>query len=520
MKKEKITNFFSKFSFFKKYNYDVNRVVGIKGDERYVLLAEKKLIRIYRGKLKSTPLLCSYIPIENAIFYSFDVEANVIENVDLDSFIETKVYEEAGLLETEEYIVKYEIVKSLKDEKKVVIQCVIVPVNFVTKNYEYILKETGYIDYLSFPAFAYKSLYKENILKKGNDLFVVMLYDKVFFTFYSEGELLYINTVTGGLNKIYESLKSLKIANFDFNLFKKLLTKKGIDRSKYIPSEIPVLDTVESDFQSFAKIIQEQILGLINNYDVDDVDRIFITTEYGDIPGIKDMFEYQLQKKVLGFEFYEEYNLDLLPIDPFLFLGMLETHDAYKFNDFSHNFSLFLRKPTFFYRPSGLIILTFIISVIILSAYPLYLIINGLIYNNKSEKLEKEFQKISIKKNTLIKQINILKNKVLVLKKKADVISKEINENKKLIETLYKFKFSYLPKSQELVDITKIMNKYKIYLINMEYTDGVYNLKIYSYNDANIGKFIDDLINSGFNVSFENIKNKNGKYYTLIRIEE
>ena len=36
----------------------------------------------------------------------------------------------------------------------------------------------------------------------------------------------------------------------------------------------------------------------------------------------------------------------------------------------------------------------------------------------------------------------------------------------------------------------------------------------------NIGKFIDDLINSGFNVSFDSIENKNGKYYTSIRIEE
>ncbi len=520
MKKEKIKNFFSKFSFFKKYNYDINRVVGVKGDEKYVLLAEKKLIRIYRGKLKSTPLLCSYIPIENAIFYSFEVESNVIENVDLDSFIETKVYEEAGLLETEEYVVKYEIIQSLKDEKKSIIQCVIVPVNFIAKNYEYILKETGYIDYLSFPAFAYKSLYKENILKKGNDLFVVMLYDKIFFTFYSEGELIYINTVTGGLNKIYESLKSLKIANFDFNLFKKLLTKKGIERNKYTSSEVPVLNTIESDFQSFAKIIQEQILGLINNYDIDDVDRIFITTEYGDIPGINDMFEYQLQKKVFGFEFYEEYNLDLLPIDPFLFLGMLETHDAYKHNDLSHNFSLFLRKPTFFYRPSGLIILTFIVFLILLSAYPVYMIINGIVYNSKSAKLEKEFQKISVEKSNLIKQINLLKNKTAILKKKAEVISKEIDENKKLIETLYKFKFGYLPKSQELVDITKIMNKYKIYLIKLDYEQGIYKLKIYSYNDANIGKFIDDLINSGFNVSFDSIENKNGKYYTSIRIEE
>ena len=153
---------FSKIKFFKKYDYDINRVIGVKGDEKYILLAEKKLIRRYREKLKSSALLSSFIPIENAIFYSFEIEKSVVENIEIniDAFVETKVYEEAGLSETENYIIKYEIVDALKDEKNVVIQCVIVPESFIEKNYKYIIKETGYIDYLSFHAFAYKSLYE------------------------------------------------------------------------------------------------------------------------------------------------------------------------------------------------------------------------------------------------------------------------------------------------------------------------------------------------------------------------
>ncbi len=513
-------NLFSNIKLFKKYNYNINRVIGVKGNERYVLLAEKKLIRIYRDKLKSSALLCSYIPIENAIFYSFEVEANVIENIDLDSFVETKVYEEAGLLETEEYVIKYEVVKSLRDDKYVVIQCVIVPVNFIAKNYEYILKETGYIDYLSFPAFAYRSLYNENILKKGNDLFVVILYDKIFFTFYSEGKLIYLNTVSGGLNKIYESLKSLKIANFDFELFKKLLTKKGLDRNKYTPSELPVLNIMENEFRAYGRIIEEQIAEVINKYEVDDVERIFIITEYGKVPGINDFYEYQLQKKVLGFEFYEEYNLDKLPIDPFLFLGMLETHDAYKNNDLRYNFSLFLRKPTLFYRPSGILLIVFILSLIIFSAYPIYLFVDGKIYKSKTEKLKEELAQINAKKNVILSQINTLKTKIKKLDDSSKKLIKDIQDSKQLIETLYKFKFSYLPKSQELVDITYLMNKNKVYLSNMKYKDNQYILKVYSYDDSKLGKFIDDLVNNGFRASFDKIQNKDNKYYINLRIEE
>jgi len=265
MEKKNLLNFFSKLK-LKKYNYDTNKVVGIKNDDKYILYADKKLIRIYRGSLKSTSLICSYIPIENAIFYNFTVEKSLIEKVDLNGFIETKVYEEAGLLDAEQYIIKYKIIDRLIDENSVLIQCVIVPISFIEKSYEYIIKETGYIDYLSFPAFAYKSLYEEKIIKKGNDLFVVFLFDKIFLTFYSGGELVTIVTISGGLNKIYESLQSLKIADFDVDLFRKLITKKGVDKSKYNTIEIPVLYKVENELKNRVKLIEEQITDIIDNF--------------------------------------------------------------------------------------------------------------------------------------------------------------------------------------------------------------------------------------------------------------
>lgn len=504
----------------KKYNYDVNKVIGIKNNQRYILLANKKLIRIYRGKLKSTPLLCSYVPIESAIFYNFSIEKNVIEKIDLDSFIETKVYEEAGLSETEEYIIKYKVIDKLNDEKKVMIHCVIVPVSFIQKNYKYILKETDYIDYLSFPAFAYKSLYNENILKKANDLFIVVLYDKIFLTFYSDGKLLSIITITGGLNKIYENLQSLKIANFDIDLFKKLLTKKGLDISKYSSGEMIVLKKIKEEMQNRAKLIQEQIVNTIDNYDIEDIDRIFITSEYGDIPGINIFLEKILGKKSLGFEFYKEYNLDRLPVDPFLFLAMLETYYAYHENDFRFNYSLFLRRPTFFYRPSGILITSSILAILLLSIYPTYLYVRGEIYSYKADKINKKLHKLLNKKISLIASINRAEKKLKEIKNKINKYNAKIKKSQNIIETLYKFKYGYIPKSKDMVDITILMNKNKIYLQSLEYQNDVYQLEVYSYNDKNLAKFIKALVNDGFNVNFDSVQKEGNRYYTNIRIKE
>jgi len=214
----------------KRFNYNIDDVIGVKDHEKFILYTKKKLIRIYRGSLKSKALLSTYIPIEQAVFYNFEIEKSVLAKIEnIDDYIDTRVYDEAGVDETEKYIIKYKIIDSMKDEKLVTIEAIIIPTGYIENGYKDILKETGYIDYISFPAFAYKALYEEKILQKANDLFVVFLYDKVFLTFYNEGELLSIVTISGGLNKVYEALRKLKIKNFDNSVFEKLLTKKGVN---------------------------------------------------------------------------------------------------------------------------------------------------------------------------------------------------------------------------------------------------------------------------------------------------
>ena len=524
-----LKNFFQKeekkFSFkdlFKKYNYNIQKVIGVKDNNRYILYADKKLIRIYRNKLKSTALLSSYIPIEHAIFYNFEVEKNVIlsEDVDVRDFIETKVYEEAGLSETEEYIIKYKIIDKLKDEKRVLVQTVIVAKSYIEKEYNYILKKTDYIDYLSFPAFAYKSLYEEEILKKAIDLFIVVMDDKIFLTFYEGGELLYISNIASGLNIIYRDLEALEIEGFDEEVFKKLLKQKGLDENRYNHYEKPVYTIIKNEFFNMGALIEEQIKEVIERYYINDIDRIFITSQYGDIQGIDILFEHILNKKSLSFEFYEEYNLDRLDVDPFLFLAMLEAHYAYRFNNFDFNFSLFLRRPTFFYRPSGMLISFTVILFILLSIYPIVMYYKGLSYQKEVLILKGQKRIISIQKKAYENKIKKLKSELDKLYKEKTALQKEINKSTSLIQAIYDFKFNYIPKSQVLSKITYLMNKNNIFLDTLAYENGEFVINIYSYDDKNFGKFLNDLVNSGFNVDFDVVKKKFIKYSTTIRIKE
>ncbi|WP_457562958.1 hypothetical protein [Caminibacter pacificus] len=510
----------SGFGLFKKYNYNIDEVIGVKGKEKYILYVDKKLIRIYRGNLASSPLLCSYVPVESAIFFSFLLEKSVLEKIDLDSYIETKVYEEAGVEETEEYIIKYKLVDKYQDPKYVVVETVIVPTNLINTHYKEVLEQTGYIDYLSFPAFAYKALYAEEILKKANDVFVVLLFDKIFLTFYSEGELVYIATLSSGLDKVYEALQSLQIKNFDIELFKKLLLKKGLNLDKYASNELAVLEIIKKEFANINKLIHEQLTKITSEYEVGGFDRLFITSEYGEILGVNEYFKEHSDLEVYNFEFYEKYNLDRLPIDPFLFLGMLETHYAYKYEDQTYNFSPFLREPTFFYRPSGKLFLITAGLILVMGAWPMYEFLKGWNYERKNNILQSEINKLQSNVNTLQAKVESLTNKEKSIKTEINRYEKDIAELKKFIEEVYKFKFSYMPKSQEIVDLTYYLDKFHVYLKDMSFANGEYVLHVYAYNNSNIPDMINELTQNGYDVYAKEVVLKDGKYKSEIRIKE
>ncbi|MEO1927864.1 MAG: hypothetical protein ABGX26_04170 [Nautiliaceae bacterium] len=528
-------------SLFNKYDYDVDEVIGAKGKERFILYTKKKLIRIYRDSLAARALLSSYIPIEHAIFYSFEVEKSVIEKVDLNNFIETKVYEEAGVDETEEYLIKYKIIDSMKDEKIVTIEIIIVPVGFIQNGYKDLLEEAGYIDYISFPAFAYKALYEEKIIKKANDVFVVFLYDKVFLTFYENGELLSILTVSGGLDKIYQALEKLKIKDFGPEMFERLLTKKGVNSLKYGKNEKKVLDIIKEEFLSLVNIINSQIDKVTQKYNISQVERVFVISEYGNIDGLQEYIKQLINVDTFGFEFYEEYNLDRLSVNPFLFLGMLEAHNAYKNGNQDYNFSLFLRKPTFFYRPSGRLFLITFGSILLTAIYPLYLYLNGLSYERKNKILSEKVKSLQYINNNLNIKIRVLEARKKKIIQDRKQYTEDIKLKKELIKNVYEFKYSYIPKSSELTDITLLLNKNKVYLDKLTYAvdnmvqNSVYNkkkkdvseesfkgfvLRVFAFKDTKIPALIDDLVNSGFKVDTPGVIYENNKYKAIIRIKE
>lgn len=477
----------------KKYNYELNEIIGVKNEQKYRLIVKSKVLRKYNEKLyKPKNLVTSYINLEAAYFYSFEVDKNILHKVkNIEHFIMSRAYVEAGIEKTEKYILKYSIVE-LKDPKKIKIECILLPETYIKLNYKKYAEEIGYLDYLSFPIFSYKVLYQEKLLELGKDMFIVFLKDKISVTIYNNGEFYFTTMISGGLKQFYNALVSeLEIEDFDEKLFEKILLKKGFKNLKYSSNEKPILETLNKELNKMFNIIQEELIKVYEKYDISSVDRIFVTSDYGNIFDLEKKFLSYFQIESHSFDFYEKYNLDKLPISPFLYMSMLETYHAYKYNELYYNYSLWKRPPTFFYRASGQFVMINVLGTLLLLSYPAYLKLATISYQNKNIALENKIRETVL---SIGKTQRILKNYQTILNTKKKLYQGQldrIHNIHSLIKEIYDFKTSKTNyETPFLVKLTELFNKFGVYIDSYVKEDNKYVISLFSDKDKNIVNLI------------------------------
>jgi len=513
--------------YFKKYSYDINKIVGINPfnfDEIY-LLEDRKISKITSKDIKDEYLISSYIPNKNVITYEFKIQKNLLDKIELYDYVETKCYEEVGLDEAEEYIFKYKIRESATDTKNVLIEVLIVSKKQLEEYYSPIKEKYGYLDYLTYPGFAFSVLYQEKVLEPLNDLFIYFTKDDIFITLYSEGKFLQTLMIPEGLENIYDELReSIKIKDFSFELFMQLLIKKGLDLNNYSEKEHILFNELSELFSNKFLIISNQLHTIIRKFALTTIDRIFMGTPKGVIPGISEFANMYLGVEANDLKFDLDYNPDNIEIDQVLFLSMFYASSAYKNNIQEDNFTIYYRPPTFFYRKSGQFISISIASLILSFSFPLYQMVNSYFIEKKNEelnqkliRLKKETKNLNSTKSQIEKQFKSKKNQKLILQN-------YINHKVNLIYNVYKEKTKSIPISILLTQIAKYAYENNVYLIgNIEYgnldmkleeekciylNNGEINcdfknnraskgilLNVVAISDKNITNFVSDLVN-------------------------
>jgi len=483
--------------YLKKYSYNINKVIGVDPFDfnNTFILENGVLSQVQIKEKRPEHLISTYIPNKNVITYELKLQKNLLAKIELEDYIETKCYEEVGLDDAEEYIFKHKIIDSLVDEKYLVVEVTIISKKDIEEYYTPIKKEYGYIDYISYSGYVFDVLYKENILEPQKDLFIYITNEEIVVTLYSDGKFLQTSVIPEGLENIYEGLiDSIKIKNFNYELFINLLIKKGLDLNNYSEKEHILFNELSELFSNKFLIISNQLNSIIRKFSLTTIDRIFMGTPKGIIPGISEFANMYLGVEANDLRFDKNYNINSIAIDQILFLSMLSAQYAYKKDDHIDNFTLFYRPPTFFYRKSGQFVSISVISFFLAILYPTYqffetIIINqeNSLLNNKLIELKHINQKLSKENKSLM---NILKQK----KTQKENLLKYIHDREFIVDTIYKAKKGYIPKALFLADISKYLETNNVYLKEIKFENQNLILDLYSNDTQHITSFIDDIV--------------------------
>lgn len=460
----------------------------------------------------------SKVSYEDVITYSFKVPITQLSE-ELESTIEIKMYEEAGLNLEKNYKITY-ITKILDYEEMALIEIFAVDTDKLSIIFKDIVKKTKYIDFLAIPFLAFSTFYTNEILKPKNDVFFYLGENEAFISFYKNGLYISTKSVTS-LSKIIKQLHNDDI-EIDIKKLDEILHSKGLNKKVYKDDEeILIYNTLEKIFIDTLTTMNSVAMHNRNVFGFTQIDRLFFSTDRGRVPYFKEF--------AINFGFADikisDFNLFAEKYEDNFFDNVIASYgfDKYITNSDEQNISIFIRPPLFYKTISGQLILAILTLILILSSIYLYYYININGLQNKKGVLDRQYSKFE-------KKIKKYKISIAKIDKNIAKIQNNINNNSKAINhirigmnTIAKKQNSKINFADFIASVNYLLAKYKLH-VNHITQIGYKHLDIRviadSQNRNNISKFIKALIASGFHhVHTDEIKLDKDNYVSEIGID-
>jgi len=430
---------------------------------------------------------------------------------------ELKMYDEIGLDTSEVHKISYKTKKASIGDIKLVESFAIDKVA-IEKKYQKNLATIKHLDFLAIPFLVFETLYKNDILTKKNDLFIIIGEKEAFFTFYKEGKYV-TSKKTLSLEEMVKELENLNILT-NVQKLKEILLNKGLSKENRSLHEYDLYDYIQKIFEKFFSNTHNIALHNRNVYGFTQVERIFFSLENQIIPHIEESantFFPEATLQALNFLASEDINtLDAITAS--------YIQDKLSSGENIHNFSLITKTAPFYKTEIGKLALTACAAIMIISTYPVY----------------QQYQIDSIaEENTILKeQLALLSQTSKTLKNKQQKVSKELRIAKsqqhkikgdfqklqdaaKSLLTLKSKDSKYTPM---FLTINTLLKKYKLSVENVRQVDkGALDFEIYSIENKRdtIAKFMSALLSQGYtSVTSSEIKLSDPVYKSIITVKK
>ena len=450
--------------------------------------------------------------------HTFKIDKNELQN-NLETVIEMKMYEEAGLNLQKVYKIEY-LIKESQVEESYLIEAFAIDKEKIEQKFEKFLQKAKHIDFLAMPFLSYTTLYKNDILKKANDVFIYISDDEAYAAFYKDGEYISSKSLPT-LNNIAKEVQKYSTHTLESETLKKLLFEKGLVKENYDVSEYDLCDTLQTVFSNIFTKIGNVAIHNRNIYGFDQIERVFFAIDDQNIKGIEEFLKLLgIEKNILYkhsfFNTKNRYNqLDLI--------STLYIYDKAKEEDNNNNLTIFHRKKSFFKKEIGKIFSFSLASLLLFSLFGLYKHYSVSLLEKEYEELNTKYTDIQNSTFTTKERIRKLQKQLASLEKELQQRKEKINKIGNIMEEITKLE----PKNQKytkmIIDINNLLAKYNLEVEQIKQkSQNELTLKIISQENRRdtIAKFMQDLIEDSYKgVTTAEITGNAEAYTSLIEIK-
>ncbi len=463
----------------------------------------------------------SYISTKEFINAQIEISKNIPDE-DLYDAINTKAYDELALDQAVEYKIQYiETFNNLDEDNRYFHVFIVDPLD-ITNTFLNIVEKIKYLDVIIPSPLLIKSLYSKEIIdSNGVHCFIYIQENDAFLTIYGNKEFIYTKSLKYSLIEMHERFCELHGDRITYETFIHFFTKENLKET-------------ESEYKEFFIRLYKELFANINDiltyakraFEIEKFEQVYIGSQLQTVTKLYEMLEVELNIKSSEFEFDYGFETDDIYIDQLHALMHLYT-TLPREERYECNFTQYKRPPRFIKRESGKLIILVLASFALAFAYPItYWILTyaQALQEDLLQQKYKEVHNIKITRAATIKNKLADKEKALTLLMKEQ---KEYTDKKNTLIKIHEVKVDYPMKAKMLTMFSKDLNKYKVQVNSVEYTQSktekVLTLHLVADKDRQITKLVEYLtkVYEGkytFKVEEITFDEKTNKYFSELKV--
>jgi len=460
--------------------------------EKQYTLKDNKIKPLKKLSYNGANYVTSYLSNRDMITTTIEISFS-LEEEDIEDMIETQVYEELGLDQGNEYIIKNIEGEPTADNR--VYHVFIIEPEVIEELYPPTLKETKYIDLIIPAPLLYQPIYQKELLyRTGVHCFIYFTVNDAFITFYKNGDYLYSKSIEYSLENIYDKYCEIVGETIDKENFFKILELEG-------------LKTIHADFQqNFMKLfgeifisINDIVIYVKRAYELETIDQMFVGSARGPIIGLDEYSENYLGLKSSELNFDFGMGGDEWYIDQFQYLMSLASLEYLDNESSTVNLTLFERPPEFYKRTSGQFIISIVSATMIGISYPLYFLLGS--YTNDAHNfiLQQEEADLTGEANKYKKILSTKKAEIDVLDKEVEKLTLIYKGKEKTITSIYDKKVHYRLKSELYYKFASDIESFNVHVSEVTSSNDHFIFSIFSEDNKQITSLIQHVSERYFN---------------------